>query len=197
MFFLFAACGRQTQAVIYPTSTSEVISEASTEVPATPALPEFTTSIPALPASTAAGEPCAFVEATQNLPEVSAQIDKAVKKMQPTAAGRAQTYGENCVDTSNSNSQSTFHAMETDFYFKINVKNLNDNNELGMWIIKVMKIIESVPAAALPGSQPGFADFTFKLNSNQRILHVPIDRFKSLPSNINPSDVIPTLIPGS
>ena len=167
-------------------------------ITATPAItstaePATITDATEVPAPTMVTEPCAFVEGTQNLPEVSAQLDKAVKELQPTAVGRAQTYGENCLDTSSG--QSTFQAMETDFYFKINVKKLNDNNELGMWIVKVMKIVNNVHPASLPGPQAGFVDFTFNMGSDQRILHVPINQYKELPTDIDPSDLIPTLVP--
>ena len=192
-FIFFAACGPQTQAVIPPTPTPEMIIAASAEVTAATASPEVTVSTTASPVSTGIAEPCAYVEATQNLPDVSAQIDKAVKQLQSSAGGRAQTYGENCLDAGNG--QSSFHAMETDFYFKINVKNLDDDNELGMWIIKVMKIVEAVPSNALPGPQTGFVDFTFKGSNNQRILHLPISHYKSLIQDVNPSGVIPTLFP--
>src|SRR5271157_5628556 len=83
-------------------------------------------------------EPCAFVEATQNLPDLSAQVDKAMKELQSDASGRAEVYGENCVYASSG--QSTFSAMETDFYITVNVKSLKDDNELGSWIFSSMKI---------------------------------------------------------
>src|SRR5271157_3390269 len=87
-------------------------------------------------------EPCAFVEATQNLPDLTAQIDQALKEIQPDASGRAEAFGENCVYASSN--QSTFTAMETDFYLSVNVKNLNDNKELGTWIVNAMKIIDAL-----------------------------------------------------
>ncbi len=189
---LLAAC-TSTGQLQTPPPPSEVNIAATSPATATTAAGTVTVAATASPIPPTTALPCAFVEATKNLPEVSAQIDKAVKELQPVASGRAQTYGENCLDPSNG--QSTFHAMESDFYFKINVKNLNDNNELGMWIIKVMKIVEAVPSDSLPGPQPGFVDFTFKASTDQRILHLSINHYKSLTPNINPSDVIPTLFP--
>ena len=87
-------------------------------------------------------EPCAFVEATQNLPDLSAQVDNAIKQLERNASGRAEAHGENCVYTSSS--QSTFSAMETDFYITINVESLKDDSELGSWILRSMKIINAV-----------------------------------------------------
>ncbi len=138
-------------------------------------------------------EPCAFVEATQNLPDLSAQVDNAIKELQPAASGRAEAYGENCVYASSG--QSTFSAMETDFYLTINVKSLNDDNELGMWIVNAMKIVGALPPDSIAGPQAGFVEFTFKTADDQKNLRVPISQYNELPADINPSDVIPTLFP--
>ena len=136
-------------------------------------------------------EPCAFVEATQNLPDLTAQIDQALKELQPDATGRAEAFGENCVYASSN--QSTFTAMETDFYINANVKNLNDDKELGTWIINVMKVIEALPSGSISGPQAGFVEFTFETKDDQRILHVPINKYRNLPADIKPADVVKTL----
>ena len=138
-------------------------------------------------------EQCAFVEAHQSLTDLSAQVDQAIKNLQPEASGRAEAYGENCVFASSS--QSTFTAMETDFYFSINVKSLKDDKELGTWIINAMKIVEALPPASLAGPQAGFVELTFNTTDNQKILRVPISQYNQLPTDIDPSDVIPTLFP--
>ena len=143
--------------------------------------------------STATMEPCAYVEATEALPDVTAQIDQAIKQLQPDASGRAEAYGENCVYASNG--QSTFSAMETDFYITINVKKLQDDNELGGWIVNTMKIIEALPPTSIAGPQAGFVEFTFKTRDNQEVLRVPIDKYKSLPPETQPADLIPVLFP--
>ncbi|MGA7193817.1 MAG: hypothetical protein WBW94_09310, partial [Anaerolineales bacterium] len=66
MLIFLTACGSQAQAV-----------------PASPS-PDPTT-LTAVPISTSTIEPCAFVEATQNLPDLSTQIDAAIKQLQPDA----------------------------------------------------------------------------------------------------------------
>jgi len=138
-------------------------------------------------------ESCAFVEATQDLPDVSAQVDSAIKEIQPDSSGRAEAYGENCVYASGG--QSTFSAMETDFYFTINVRKLNDNTELGTWVVNAMNIIQALPPSAILGPQAGFIEFTFQTKDDQKSLRIPIDKYKNLPTDINPSDLIPTLFP--
>jgi hypothetical protein len=142
---------------------------------------------------TATVERCAYVEAYHSLPDLSAQIDQTIKQIQADASGRAEAYGENCVTASNG--QSTFSAMETDFYFTIPVKDLKDDNELGTWIINTMKIIEAVPASSIAGPQAGFVEFTFKTRDDQKNLRVQIGSYESLPANINANEIIPTLFP--
>ena len=154
-----------------------------------PSLAPVATQVPITPSI----EPCAFVEATQNLPDVTAQVDQAIKVLQPEASGRAEAYGENCVYASTG--QSTFSAMETDFYFTVNVRDLTDDNELGTWIVNAMKIVEALPPASLSGPQAGFVEFTFATPDDQKILRVSVDQYNQLPTDINPSDVIPTLFP--
>lgn len=147
----------------------------------------------AAPISTSTVEPCAFVEATQNLPDVTAQVDQAIKELQPDASGRAEASGENCVYASSG--QSSFSAMETDIYFTVRVNDLNDDHELGTWIINAMKIVGALPADSLAGPQAGFVEFTFTTTDEQRILRVPIGQYNELPANVLPADVIPTLFP--
>ena len=145
------------------------------------------------PAITPTTENCAFVEATQNLPDLSTQVDNAIKQLQPDASGRAEAFGENCVYTSSG--QSKFSAMETDFYISFNVKNFRDDIELGTWIINVMKIVDALPPASIAGPQAGFVEFTFKTKDDQKTLRVSIDKYKNLPVNIVPADIIKTLFP--
>jgi hypothetical protein len=174
LLIFLTACGSQAQAILASPS------------------PDLTT-LTAVPISTSTIEPCAFVEATQNLPDLSAQIDTAIKQLQPRASGRAEASGENCVYASSG--QSTFSAMETDFYFTINVQDLKDDNELGTWIVNVIKIINALPPDSISGPQAGFVEFTFQTTDDQKTLRVPISQYNQLPAGINPSDLIPTLFP--
>jgi hypothetical protein len=166
------ACGSQAQTILASPS------------------PNLTT-LTAAPISTSTIEPCAFVEATQNLPDLSTQVDNAIKQLRPDASGRAEAFGENCVYASIN--QFTFTAMETDFYFTINVKNLKDDKELGNWIVNAMKIIEALPSGSISGPQAGFVEFTFETKDDQKILHVPINKYRDLPADIKPADVVKAL----
>ncbi|MGA7193736.1 MAG: hypothetical protein WBW94_08905, partial [Anaerolineales bacterium] len=140
-------------------------------------------TLTAVPISTSTIEPCAFVEATQNLPDLSTQIDAAIKQLQPDASGRAEALGENCVYASSG--QSTFSAMETDFYFTIDVQDLKDDNELGTWIVNVMKIINALPPDSISGHQAGFVEFTFQTPDDQKICaYQSASTINSLPMSI-------------
>jgi hypothetical protein len=83
--------------------------------------------------------------------------------------------------------------METDFFFTINAKNLNNNKELGTWTVNVMKIIDALPSGFISGPQAGFVEFTFETKDDQKILHVPINKYRDLPADIKPADVVKTL----
>ena len=180
---LLAAC-----AATGPSSTPAPFTPRSITI-SIPTIPIVVTSIPITPTI----EPCAYVEAYQSLSELTAQIDQAVKQIQPEASGGAGAYGENCVYASTG--QVTFSAMETDFYFTIPVKDLKDNNELGTWIINTMKIIEALPASSIAGPQAGFVEFTFKTKDDQKKLRVQIGSYENLPANIDANEIIPTLFP--
>ncbi|HEY9151962.1 MAG TPA: hypothetical protein VIN60_03685 [Anaerolineales bacterium] len=175
LFIFLTSCGSQAQTVLASPS------------------PDLTTPTAAPLSITPTIENCAYVQATQNLPDATVQIDKAIKQLQPDANARAEAYGENCVYASNA--QSTFSAMETDFYFTINVKNLKDDNELGTWIINTMSIVNALPAASIAGPQAGFVKYTFKTKGDQRILRISITTYKNLPTHISSADVIQSLFP--
>jgi hypothetical protein len=168
--FLLASCASEKQVPTVVPSLAPV----ATPIPITPTI-----------------ENCAFVEANQNLPGLTEQVDKAIKGLQPDASGRAQAFGENCVYASSG--QSTFGAMETDFYVTANVKKLNDDKELGTWIVNAMKIVDALPSGSISGPQAGFVEFTFKTKDDQKILRVPITKYKNLPADIKPADVVKTL----
>ncbi len=163
-----------------------IASEDVTPVPSSPPVTESAIT------SALANEPCAFVPAYQDLPDVSAKVDGAVKALQPEASGRARAYGENCV---HADGRADFRAMETDFYVTISVTNPKDNNELGTWIIKAMKALASFSPGAIPGPQPGFVEFTFESKDDQKILRVSIRKYEQLPSNLSGADVIKALFP--
>lgn len=132
-------------------------------------------------------ENCYYTWANQALPDISKQVDDAIKLIQPEASGRAEAYGENCVYA---DGHSDFSAMETDFYIIFNVKDLKDSKVLGNWAIDIMAALKPFPRGVVPGGQNGFVEITFKSGDDQKILRIDIDKFKGLPAGTSGSDVL-------
>jgi hypothetical protein len=149
------------------------------------------TLVPAVAAPDTA-EPCAYVEATQDLPDISAEVDAAMKALQSGASGRAVAYGETCVTNGGT---ASFGAMETDFYVTLSVQNLTDDDELGNRIADVMTALESFKPGVVPGPEPGFAEITFQAGADQKVLHVPIRAYEQLPPGLSGAEIIQTLFP--
>jgi len=103
---------------------------------------------------------CAFVWANEYLPELSDNVDKALKGIQPEAEGFAQAYGENCV--TETGEVVRFHAMETDFHISLKVDDLGDEQSLGELIESVMNVLVEFPTADTPGPQPGYVGINFE-----------------------------------
>jgi hypothetical protein len=173
-----AACqlrlsGPQPLPTIQPTSSS---------VPATATVP---------PSPTATMEMCAFVWAYQDLPDITQQVKEAIQAVQAQAEARAQAFGENCVYQ---DGRATFGAMETDFYITLQAKNLNNPDELGGLIVQTMKVLEQFPHGKVPGGQDGFVEIRFKSKSQEKILRVPIGKYKDLPPGTSNRDIYQTFI---
>lgn len=120
-------------------------------------------------------QPCGYQWATEDMPELTAEIDVAVKRLNPEASARAQAFGENCVRADGS---STFGAMETDFYVTLPTDDLTKEEDFGNWISQVMGVAIEIPRERLQGPNYGFVEFTFEQSEAERvILRVPIQRY--------------------
>jgi hypothetical protein len=144
--------------------------------PPTPA-PSVTPTASVTVTSTTASLPCYFVWASQNLPDITAELQAAIQAILPEAAVRATAFGENCVAQDGS---STFSALETDFYVTIPVADLQDNEAIGATIGQVLEIVDGFIRPRVPGPNDGFVEFTFASGSGQRVLRVPIPLGKEL-----------------
>ncbi len=162
-------------------------SQTSTPAPLdTPIASSQTASITDTPTATA-NEPCAFVWAYQDLPEISTNFDKAIKELQPGAKGSAKAYGENCVYA---DGRADFSAMETDFWVTIHAKDLKNETELGDWIIKVMKVVDTFPPSVVPGPNRGLVNFDFVLGDESlKVSSVSIDKYHTIPPNTSPAEI--------
>lgn len=139
----------------------------------------FTADISAPPTATpTAASPsvppqCAYVWAYHDLPEISAELQAAVQAILPEASAHATAFGEDCIGADGG--AVYFAAMETDFYIRIPVTDLNDDAALGNLIAQLLPVIlDRFPLEHLQGPKEGFVEFAFFSGENQRVLRVPI-----------------------
>lgn len=124
------------------------------------------------PTVVAAYQPCAYTWAYEDLPEISAELQAAIQSVLPEASAHATAFGEDCVAADGS---ATFGAMQTDFYIRILVTDLNDDAMLGNLIEQLLPIMDQFPRERLRGPKDGFVEFTFFLFGDaQRVIRVPI-----------------------
>jgi hypothetical protein len=114
-----------------------------------------------------AEQPCGYQWAYEDMPELTAEFDSAVKALNSSASGRAQAFGENCV---RADGTSTFGAMETDFYVSLPVDDLGNEEEFGNWISQVMEVVTQIPREKLEGPNYGFVEFTLEKSESERII---------------------------
>jgi hypothetical protein len=159
---ILAAAGASVFALAQGTLTPET----------TPATPDTPSPITAAPS-----QPCAYTWAYENLPDVTAELQAAIQKILPEAEARATAFGEDCVAQDGS---VTFGAMETDFYLRIPVADLNDDDALGMLVENILSITDRFDHSRIPGPKEGFVEFTFLNGTEQRIVRVQIPLGKQM-----------------
>jgi hypothetical protein len=132
----------------------------------TPGGPPFVTTAetptPELPAT------CAFVWSTRALPDVTTQINQVFQKMGLNEVEvNASAYGEDCLDTE-TNQVVRFSALQTNFDFFISLNSIADPEELGGWLERIMKVLESFAPGKVPGPVAGTVGVSFS-NGTDRV----------------------------
>lgn len=137
----------------------------STPVPSPTSVPTFTpTPIP-----------CAFAWVNQPLEEETARLqDVLVKSGWSTVEGLLMAYGENCLDVS-TNQVVRFTPLQTDFYFTVPVASIENQDELGFWVERLLQVAEQLPQNELPGMTRGYMSILFDNGQNQVRLWFPIE----------------------
>jgi hypothetical protein len=170
-------------------------------LPATPAQLSPSTVTPAAPTEfvptavpiTPTFEGCAYVWASQDLPELSRRLNAELQKTSDDVTGLAYAYGENCVY---GDGHATFSAMETDYRIGVKVTTVRDEGTLGEWIRKVMNIVLELPPDQLQGPQPGRVDFDFKQpDPAELFVTVPIDKYRQEADNLRGADLLHLFYP--
>jgi hypothetical protein len=188
-----------------PTATALLTLPATTESP----LPLSTTAVPdSRPISTLATphidqgpdgpitqvpdtQNCGYQWAYQDLPELSSSFQQSLQALQPEAQGTAFAYGENCILPDGSIGR--FLPMETDFNVTLQASDLNNESELGDWIVKVMQVITEIPPEQIVGPQPGRVSLTFQSGAEQKIINFYINQYQGLPPGLSPVEIFQAL----
>lgn len=101
-------------------------------------------------------------------------IDSEIRAIEPAASGNASFYGEDCVYA---DGHSTFGVMETDFYIRIPVDDLTNEDFLGNWMAQVLRLIAQIPLEEIQGSY-GFVEFWFEKNDAEHVIvRAPIRQY--------------------
>lgn len=110
------------------------------------------------------------------MPELNPIFDEAIKQLDPNAKAWATAFGEDCIYA---DGHADFSALETDFYVHKPANDLNDFESFGVWIVDVMKALDTIPPDLITGAQPGFVEFSFIKSEGEHIaVRVPIQTYR-------------------
>ncbi len=105
---------------------------------------------------------CSYVWASSPLPDVSSQLTTAFRQAKmPAVEVEASAYGENCLDIS-TNEVVGFKPQQIDFSILVGVEDLNDTQALGEWVVKILTVLETSPAASIPNTRTGQVNIDFQ-----------------------------------
>lgn len=155
-----------------------------------PPPPLSTETPPATPAITATSpdpQNCGYQWAYQDLPELSNSFQNSIQALQPGAQANAFVFGENCILTDGSVGR--FIPMETDFNVSLRLEDIANEALLGEWIVRVMEVIEAIPADEIVGPRPGRVGVTFASGTAQTGVNFYIDRYQALPAGLSNAEI--------
>jgi hypothetical protein len=134
---------------------------------------------------------CGYQWAYQDLPELSGSFQQSLQSLQPEAQATAFAFGENCILSDGS--VGGFLPMETDFNITLQVSDLNNESDLGEWIVKVMQVITEIPPEQIVGPQPGRISLTFQSGGNEKNVTFYINQYQELPSGLSAAEIFQQL----
>ena len=133
---------------------------------------------------------CGYQWAQKDLPELSGEFQQAIQELQPEAKANAFAFGEDCVYA---DGHAVFTAMETDFNITLQVVDLANESDLGEWIVKAMRVIESIPPEKIEGPRPGRVSIEFRSGSEQKFVNFYIDKYQALPDGLSNTEIYQAL----
>ena len=134
---------------------------------------------------------CGFQWAYQALPELSSAFQQSLQTLQPEAQGTAFAFGENCMLSDGS--VGAFLPMETDFNVTLQVRDLNNESELGEWIVKVMQVITAIPPEQILGPRPGRVSLGFQSGGESKGITFYINQYQELPAGLSSAEIFQRL----
>ena len=134
---------------------------------------------------------CGYQWAYQDLPELSSRLQQSLQALQPEAHATALAFGENCILPDGS--VANFLPMETDFNITLQVDDLNNEMELGEWIVNVMQVILEIPPEQIVGPRPGRVSLTFQSAGEERHVAFYINQYQELPPGLSPVEILQQL----
>jgi len=87
----------------------------------------------------------------------------------------------------------SFLAMETDFNITLQVRDLNNESELGEWIVKVMQIITAIPPEQIVGPRPGRVSLGFQSAGETKNISFYINQYQELPAGLSSAEIFQQL----
>jgi hypothetical protein len=119
-------------------------------------------------------EGCSFIWANHDSPELTDKLNIAFRELEPNADANASLFGEDCVYA---DGHATFSTMETDFYVRLPVDDLSNEEVFGNWMAQVLTLIVAMPREDIPGNY-GFVEFWFIRGDTEKlIVRVPIQEY--------------------
>ncbi len=119
-------------------------------------------------------QPCGYQWAHQELPEVSAQFQRAFDEAGLTGVTvRADAFGENCLNQDGSVQR--FLTRQTDLYIQIQSADLSAET-LGGWLEQTLTVIGQIPAENLPGPMSASASLGFEFTSGTATKNLWLER---------------------
>jgi hypothetical protein len=134
---------------------------------------------------------CGYQWAYQDLPELTSSLQQSLQAFQPEAQAEAFAFGENCILPDGT--VGGFLPMETDFNIALQVGELNNEMELGEWIVKVMQVILEIPPEQIVGPRPGRVSLTFQSAGDERHVAFYVNQYQELPSGLSPVEIFQQL----
>jgi hypothetical protein len=174
------------------TSTNDLPTNDTSTIPTVPIEPHIDQPPDGnAPTVMPSNETCAFMWATQALNDLTLDFQAAIKNLNPEAESYAYAFGEDCIYQ---DGHKTFGAMETDFNVTMPVTDLADENTLGEWIVKVMDVINDLPAEKIAGPKPGRVSIYFTSGTDQKAINFYIDRYRTLDPGMSGWEIYQALL---